>query len=235
MKKVVGLIIAFTLIIGTAVTGVWAYLSDAESTTAILAAGTLDLVPTVSGTGPAGKYTVTSGGNGVNGNVVFQKLRPGESGSITWLLVNDGSVSGTLTISSNVTFSDVTQNEVENAVPGNDTTGKGGLDQCMGIRLQRGVGTDQANAEASFLYVLGSGSSYVAFASLEAALDGESVAVGANGSSDSIVYKLSWNVASDIKKAGPDSTFGTADDIDVNENIIQGDNTEIDITFTLNQ
>jgi len=84
MKKIVALIIAFFLAVSTVSTGVWAYFNDSQgSTQNIITAGTLDLAITVSGTGPAGKYTVTPGSNGVNGYVVFQKLLPGETGSIT--------------------------------------------------------------------------------------------------------------------------------------------------------
>ncbi|MDD5287810.1 MAG: SipW-dependent-type signal peptide-containing protein [Dehalococcoidales bacterium] len=234
VKKIIALTIAFLLATGMAATGVWAYFTDTETTGAVITAGTLDLVPAVSGSGTAGKYTVAGGGNQANGNAVFTKILPGESGSITWVLVNNGSVPGTLTIDSAVTFSDVSQNIVENAVSGNNDGGNGDLDDCMSIKLQRGTGTDQANAEANLVYLLGSSGAGAALSGLEAVLNGQSVAMTASGGSDTVVYIITWSVATDIKRAGSDGSFGTGDDINVNENIIQTDSAQIGITFTLN-
>ncbi len=221
MKKIIGLAIAFLLVMSMTTIGTWAYFSDVEASSSnILTAGTLDLVPATSGTGPTSKYTVTAGGNGVNGKVVFQKLLPGESGTITWVLTDTGSLSGTLGIASTVAFSDVSQNEIESAVTGNNGGGNGDLDQYLGVKLQRGVGTDQANAEANFTYILGDAGNYMPISGLEAILDTQSVAMAANGGNDTIVYQLSWNIASPLP---------------VNDNIIQSDSAQIDITFTLNQ
>ncbi len=236
MKKILGLTITSLLIMCIVVEGAWAYFTDIETSSSnVLLAGTLDLSPTTSGDGPAGKYTVTPGGDGINGQVVFVKMLPGESGDITWMLVDNGSISGTLVITSTVTFSDVSQNEVENAVSGNNGGGNGDLDGYVGVKLQRGVGTDQANAEANFTYILGSAGNYVPFSGLPAILNLQSVAMAASGGNDTIVYRFSWSIASDIKGAGVDGLFGTGDDVDVNENIIQSDSAQIDITFTLNQ
>ena len=236
MKKVVGLTIAFMIAMAMVSMGTWAYFSDIEtSTNNNLSAGTLDLIPSSNGTGPTDKYTVTPGGNGVNGNVVFQKLLPGESGTITWVLTSDGSLSGTLVISSTVTFSDVSQNEVENAVSGNNGGSNGDLDEYVGVKLQRGTGTDQTDAEANFTYILGSASNYVPFSGLEAFLDAQNVAISASGGNDTIVYKFSWSIANPLKGAGVDGLFGTGDDTAVNDNIIQSDSAQIDINFTLNQ
>lgn len=236
MKKIIGLAIAFLLAMSMTTIGTWAFFSDVEASSSnILTAGTLDLVPATSGTGPASKYTVTSGGNGVNGNVVFQKLLPGESGTITWVLADTGSLSGTLSITSTVTFAENSANEIEAAVTGNNGGSNGDLDEYFGVKLQRGVGTDQSDAEAHFTYILGSASNYVPFSGLEAVLDTQSVAITANGGDDTIVYQLSWSIANPLKGAGPDGIFGTGDDTSVNDNIIQSDTAQIDITFTLNQ
>jgi len=59
--------------------------------------------------------------------------------------------------------------------------------------------------------------------------------VAADGGNDTIVYKLSWSIASDVEGAGVDGLFGTGDDVTADDNIIQSDNAEIDITFTLTQ
>jgi len=212
-----------TLIIMSMVAGsVWSYLSDVQTSSSnILLAGTLDLSPSTTGAGPSGKYTVTAGGNQVNGNVVFQKLLPGESGNITWVLADTGSIAGTLVINSNLTFNENGSNEIEALIAGNNGGSNGDLDTYMGVKLQRGVGTDQSSATANFTYILGSAGSYVAFSGLQAALNGAGFAMAANGSNDTIVYKFSWEIG---------SLFGG-----VNQNIIQSDSAQIDITFTLNQ
>jgi predicted ribosomally synthesized peptide with SipW-like signal peptide len=222
MKKIIGLTIAVLLSVSMLSTGAWSFWADTESSANNqLTAGTLDMVPTTSGTGPDGKYTVTAGGNEVNGKVVFQKLLPGESGSITWTLVNNGSLPGTLVIASTDTFLENGSNEPESAVPENNGGGNGDIDEFVGVRVKRN-GT----------YFLGDASNYVPFSGLQAALNLESQALAASGT---LAYVLEWAIASDIKGAGADGKFGTGDDVDVNENIIQSDTAEVDITFTLDQ
>ncbi len=177
-------------------------------------------IKTRTGTGPSGKYTLTPGGNGVNGKVVFQKLLPGDTGEITWVLVNSASVPGTLTIASTVGFAENGSNEIEALVTGNNGAGDGDLDEYVGVKIQRGVGADQASASANFTYVLGSSSNYVPMSGLQAALNSESQAMAASGGNNTIVYRLSWSIA---------------DPLPVNNNIIQSDTAQIDITFALNQ
>ena len=202
--------------------GIYAYFSDTEASMGnTFTAGTLNLVPSTSGTGPAGKYTVTAGGDGVNGKVVFTTLAPGDSGSITWELENDGNLDGTLTMASDVTFEENGSNEPEDAVAGNNGGGDGDLDEYMGVRLERN-GT----------YILGDASHYVPFSDLEAVLDAESESLAA---SDTLTYVLEWEIASDVMGAGADGEFGTADDVDEDDNIIQSDEATVDITFTLTQ
>jgi len=202
--------------------GIYAYFSDTETSTGnTFTAGTLNLVPSTSGTGPSGKYTVTAGGDGVNGKVVFTKLAPSDSGSITWTLENDGDLDGTLTIASGVTFDENGSNEPESAVSGNNGGSNGDLDQYMGVRLKRD-GT----------YILGDASNYVPFSGLEAVLDAESESLVA---SDTMTYVLEWAIASNVKGAGADGKFGTGDDSEVDDNIIQSDKATLDITFALTQ
>jgi predicted ribosomally synthesized peptide with SipW-like signal peptide len=235
MKKIIALAVILVIAISMVSIGAWAYFTDTQSSNAIITAGTLDLLPSVSANGTSGKYAVTPGGNKVNGYVNFVNIIPGESGNITWTLVNNGSLPGTLNINSTITFSDVSQNEVESAVPGNNYGSNGDLDNCTGIKLQYGVGADQATAEANFTYLIGSGTYSAAFGGLEAVLDACNTALAANGGNDTVVFKLTWNVNSDVKRAGTDGIFGTGDDFDVNENILQSDSAQIDITFVLNQ
>jgi predicted ribosomally synthesized peptide with SipW-like signal peptide len=222
IKKILGLTVALLLLAGIASIGTWAYFTDtATSSNNVLLAGTLDLSPVTDGAGPAGKYTVTAGGNNVNGKVVFQKLYPGESGNITWVLTDTGSLPGTLTLISSVTFNENGSNEIESAVPGNNCDGNGDLDTYMGVKLQRGVGINQAGASANLTYLLGSPSCYATFSSLQAALNSAGTAIAGDNSNDTVVYKLSWELG---------SLF-----CGVNQNIIQSDSAQIDITFDLNQ
>lgn len=222
-KRIAGLTIACLLTLSLVSSGVFAYFIDTETSSGnTLAAGTLDMVPTTSGTGVSGKYSVISGGNGVNGNVVFTKMRPGESGTVTWVLTNNGSLPGTLTLPSTVSFSDVSAiEEIENADLNNNGGGNGDLDDYMGVRVKRN-GT----------YFLGDASNYVPFSGLQMALNAQSNAIVA---SETTTYVLEWSIASDVKGAGADGKFGTGDDVLINDNIIQSDSAQIDITFALIQ
>jgi len=221
-KKILLSVMVITLACALIGGGIYAVFSDVETSTGnTFTAGTLNLIPSTSGTGPGGKYTVTEGGDGVNGKVVFTTLAPGDSGSITWTLQNDGNLDGTLTLPSDVTFQENGSNEPESAVAGNNGGGNGDLDQYMGVRLKRNGS-----------YILGDASNYVPFSGLEAALDAESRSLTA---SSTLTYVLEWEIASNVKGAGADGEFGTADDVEVDDNIIQSDKATLDITFTLTQ
>lgn len=222
MKRILGLVLVGLILMGLAATASWAYFSDTESSSGNhFTAGSLDLVPSNSATGPAGKYTVNSMSNGVTGYVTFTNLVPGESGSMAWTMQNNGTVNGTLTMPSAVTFTENGSNEPEAAVAGNNGGGNGDLDTYLGVRVKRGS-----------TYFLGSATNYVPASGLKAALDAQSQALAASGT---LTYTLEWALASDIKGAGVDGLFGTADDVDVVDNIIQSDTVQIDITFTLTQ
>jgi hypothetical protein len=87
-----------------------------------------------------------------------------------------GAVSGDTVslIGGTATFSDVSANEPENAVTvphaNNAGTGEftlgGDLDEFVGVKLQRGVGTDQATAIAAFGYILGGGRTLYEYAAV---------------------------------------------------------------------
>ena len=202
--------------------GVWAYFSDVETSASnILLAGTLDLSPSTNGNSSSGNYTVTPGGDQVNGKVVFQKIAPGETGNMTWVLTDSGSIAGTLVLASNVTFTLGSASEIKTAAGDTRADSNGFLDEYVGVKLRRGIGTDQANAMANLTYLLGSAGSYAAFSGLQAALNSAGASMAASGGNDTIVYVFNWEVG---------SLFGGT-----NQNIIQGDGAQIDITFTLNQ
>ncbi len=225
MKKIIGLTIAALLIIGSVGAGTLAYFSDTETSTGnSLTAGTLNLVSTVSGTAPADatKYTLTAGGDGINGNVVLTRLAPGDNGTIVWTLNNSGTLSGNVTMaSSNATFTDgiaAVDPETAVSVPhANNGGSNGDIDEFVGVKLQRGV-----------TYILGNATTYVPFSGLQAVLAAENQSIAAGGS---LAYTFSWSVATDIVGLGG----STALDALVDDNIIQGDSTTIDIAFTLTQ
>jgi len=222
MKKILVALMTIALVCLLIGAGTFAFFSDPENSTGnTFTAGTLNLVPSTSGTGPVGKYTVTTGGDGINGNVVFDRLARGNSGSITWTLQNNGDLDGTLTIASTATFAENGSNEPETAVAGNNGGANGDLDQYMGVRAKRN-GT----------YFLGDASNYVPFSGLAAALNAESQSLVASGT---LTYVLELQIANDIQGAGADGKFGTGDDVQVDDNIIQSDQATVDITFTLTE
>jgi predicted ribosomally synthesized peptide with SipW-like signal peptide len=221
-KRIIISFMTIALVLALIGGGTWAYFSDTETSTGnTFTAGTLNLVPSTNGTGPVGKYTVTAGGDGINGNVVFVRLAPGNSGSITWTLTNNGNLDGTLTVASAVTFGENGTNEPEAAVVGNNNGSNGDLDEYMGVRLLRGA-----------TYILGDATNYVPFSALQAALNAENQSLIASGT---LTYVLEWQIATDVQGAGVDGRFGTVDDVQINDNIIQSDTATVDITFTLTQ
>ncbi len=101
MKRIVGLTIAFMLLVGMASIGTWAYFQDTETSTGnVLAAGTLDLK--------------TNNFDGVTQTLSAINLKPGDivSGSIT--LRNAGSVAGSTL---DLAFSYGENDDIPNSVP----------------------------------------------------------------------------------------------------------------------
>jgi len=239
MKKILGLTVAALLVMGLVGGGTWAYFSDPEASTGnVFTAGTLNMIPLTEGTSTA-SYSVTPGGDGINGFVTFSALEPGDTGSITWVLYNDSTVPGNLTVASTFTFDDNGDNEPELAVSdphANDGGADGDLDEFVGVKLEYGIGADQTAAEAAFGYLVGAAGYYTAFSELEAALDAETQTLAATGGADTIVYKISFEVETDITDPGTDKNFGFGgDDGTADDNIIQSDTCTMDVTFTLTQ
>lgn len=225
MKKIIGLTIVALLLIGIVGVGTFAYFSDTETSSGnTVTAGTLNLVATNTGTSSTPNIVVTAGSDGINCNVVFTKLKPGDSGTTAWTLTNNGDLPGNLTTPSTIAFNDndgSQMNPETKAITANGGVNLG-LSDLMGARLKYGA-----------TYVLGDATNYVPFSGLQAALLAQSQAIAAGGGS--LVYTLDWALASDVKKAGADGKFGTGDDVDVSDNIMQGDSVAMDITFTLTQ
>lgn len=104
MKKILGLTIAFMLLIGMGGIGTWAYFQDTETSTGnVFAAGTLDLK--------------TNDVDGVTQTLYASNLKPGDnvSGSIT--LKNSGSVAGSTL---DLAFSYVESDNIYNSVNKSD-------------------------------------------------------------------------------------------------------------------
>jgi predicted ribosomally synthesized peptide with SipW-like signal peptide len=237
LRKVAGVAISILMLAAFATGASWSYLSDSETSSGnSVQAGSLDLVPLVSGSytgGSAFLYVVTPGGNGINGNVSFYKLAPGQNGNIEWTLSNTGSLPGTLTVSITGTFTDgVAAVEPEsffngtNGLPSNNGGGNGDLDEYVMVTLQKGAGASQSAAEAA----LASGyinpghnntdSTPFALGEMAALWNGDSTSMSAaGGSACYVVYRFNWSLS----------------DTDPNISITQGDTAQLDITFTLSQ
>ena len=185
MKKIIGLTIAALLIIGMVGAGTWAYFSDTEESTGnTFTAGSLDLNPYIEGTGPGGKTTVNyypdAGNNEIFGNVVFDNLVPGDSGSITWQLTNDGTIDGDFLVAALVETYENTELEPE-GTEGNNGDGDGDLDEYLEVRISRGG-----------IYLVGSASTYGPLELLEGALDEDTMVLAANGGQ--VTYLLEWQI-----------------------------------------
>lgn len=89
MKKILGLTIAFMLLVGMAGIGTWAYFQDTETSTGnVMAAGTLDLK--------------TNDVDGVTQTLYATNMKPGDSVSGNVTLKNSGTTNGSTL---NLTFS----------------------------------------------------------------------------------------------------------------------------------
>jgi predicted ribosomally synthesized peptide with SipW-like signal peptide len=240
MKKIIGLAIAAIIVITVAGVGSWAYFNDTETSNGnLFTAGTLNLVPSTSGSGTtvaAMTTTVTAGGDGLDGHVVFDKVSPGDSGTIKWVFYNNGSLSGNLTISANQTASENTSNDPEaKAITSNGGVNLG-LDSLVQIRVQRGVGATQSAAEGTYTDLINDGSShfYGNFPKVVSVLNAENQTI-AGSSGQYVVYLLSWNIpATNMRIANASNIFDGTGAIKP-DNIIQGDSENLSATFTLTQ
>lgn len=195
-------VLMLALLIG----GLYGYFDDTETSNEnTFTAGTLNLVSVIDGVGYS---TLNERADGINDNITFGMVAPGDSGSITWTLTNDGSIDGLLSfdnVATVVTFGENGTNEPEDAVVGNNGGGNGDLDQYMYCRLSR---------DGSYI-TDGGGSNFVQFSNLQAALRSQQdVALDAG---DSTAYLLEWQIGSGV------------------DNVIQSDTANIDVTFTLTQ
>ena len=241
MKKILGLTIAAILVIAMVAAGTFAYFNDTEASTGnLITAGTLNLVPAMNGaiTGTSGTYAQSPTlADGVDGHVTFDKVSPGNTGTVEWVLYNSGNLAGNLSLAaSTVSFNENTDNQPETVAIASNAGVNLGLGDLMGVWVQVGIGTSQATAEAAMTNKLGTTTGYVPLSGLQTALTSITTqAMAASGGSNYVVIKINWKLATDLLKAGTDGIFGTGDDVAVNDNIIQGDSATINVSFIFSQ
>ena len=233
MKKILGLTIAALMVMGLVGGGTWAYFSDTEvSTGNTIEAGTLNLTVDITDGGGAITGIVTPGGDGANEFIEFPtNLAPSDSGTMVFTATGAGSVDGTLTIASTVTTTDgvaALEPESSATTPTNNAGTDGDLDEYMGVWL-----TQQINA-GSVVDILGATAAYAELEDLEAVLDAVDEDLTA---ADVVTFTLYWEIYQDVHGSGTNTVFddGSGDDVQADDNVIQGDTATIDMTFTYTQ
>jgi predicted ribosomally synthesized peptide with SipW-like signal peptide len=200
VKKIIGLSLSALVILGMVAVGTFAYFSDTETSTGnTITAGTLNLTADESGT--SGNWALTAGDDGANEYGTLSLLKPGDSGTITWLLTNAGNLAGAMTITSTVTPAENDSNEPETAAIASNSATNLGLGDLLGVKLTA-TGSNYTGTQ----YILGTATNYVPLSGLEAVLDAQtSKTMAASGT---ITYVLSWALPNDVQKAGTDGLFG---------------------------
>jgi predicted ribosomally synthesized peptide with SipW-like signal peptide len=187
MKKIIGLTLMAVMVMTLVGVGTWAYFSDTEtSADNTWTAGTLNLLAEIGGTAVGTDVIITEQADGLNDKVEFGTVTPivpGDSGTITWTLTNDGSTDGTLALVAATTFTEgAAANEPELTA---DPTNLLGLDTGIMVWVTRD-GTD----------ILGVTEAYVAMSGLAAALNLETAIT--MDAAAVIVYVLHWEVPTTV-------------------------------------
>ncbi|PKH47803.1 hypothetical protein CVH13_00229 [Dehalococcoides mccartyi] len=228
--------LAVLCVLGMFANGTWAYMQDTEtSATNTFTIGNLDLVSVVSGSytgGPVSLYVVTPGSNGVNGKVKFEVMAPDQSGYIRWVLRNNGSLGGTLSVAISGNFTDgPAAVEPESLYAANNSGGNGDLGQYLMVTLQKGTGSSESAAVAALStgYINpghnSTDSTPFALSLLGGLWNGDTTSMSAgSGSSAFVVYQFNWYLTS--------SALGG---LYTSINIIQGDTVQLDLIYTLGQ
>lgn len=117
-------VLMLALLIG----GLYGTFSDEETSIGnTFSAGSLNLVSVIAGSANVGDApTVNENEDGINDNVTFGTVQPGDNGTITWTLTNDGNIDGTLEFTATATGSENGQTEPE-ALVDDTPTGSGEL------------------------------------------------------------------------------------------------------------
>jgi hypothetical protein len=152
-------------------------------------------------------YANTPDGERIVSTIDMEQIKPGDSGSISWMLKNAGYNDAQLILSADFALS-LPAIAVEAASP-----------NYIGVKLK---------CDDSF--VLGDNVAFVPLSRLAPYLK-DQFRILAGGAVT--FYEFDWQVPKMPFKAGPDGVFGTADDTPVDTVAIKQDKTEIDITFSL--
>jgi len=201
--------------------GTFAQFSDTETSNGnTFTAGTLDLL-------------VNDGNWDGSAVISWENKKPGDSGSYTFKLENNGNLAGTLAVAVTMSYGPGDETEPETAVTGNDATG-GDLDKYLGVKLTQKVGNNAAT------YIVGSDTAYAPLEDLESAWETCVTSMAAkddndDSGADTVIYVLDYSIASDIYSEGDDGLLGTTGSTDVDDNIIQGDTATMQVIFTLTQ
>jgi hypothetical protein len=149
-------------------------------------------------------YTNNSTNNGVICFFLIEQLEPGNNGSTNWTFKNTQISQGELNFTATIAPA---------------PAGGNGSANYIGIKLK-----------ADDTYLLGDSTTFVPLAKL-ISYPKDRPRLLASGTSTS--YKLEWQVASPVMKAGVDGLFGTADDTPVDGTNIKQDRTQLNVYFNL--
>lgn len=245
MKKLVITSLAAILALGM-VGGAFAIFQDTETSSGnTFTAGTLDLAPGTNPgpaspvafvTGQAGYYdppgpdgigipgmTVTPGGNGVNGQVVFYDVKPGDSGKIHWSVKNVGTIPGSLDVYITRSVDNdngITEPEdmVDGSFNGSDGTAEGDLDDWSHIQLLADL---DGNGSYETMMQNGTGMGELETYLPIVGTTYEKLSNKTMNPGDVVRFEFAWRIDFDI--AG------------VDDNIMQSDQVVLDLTFELLQ
>jgi hypothetical protein len=179
------LIADMVLMLALLIGGLYGYFDDTENGAgAVFTAGTLDLEVWTSGNADCTFTPILGVQPVLNGSMQFQNMAPGNSGSVTWRMENDGTVDG------NLTFNAVTASFLENgltepeAADGDTDNGIGELGLFVDATLTRDINGGGPSAN-----LLGDNST---LDDLEAALNAEASALLPAG--QYIEYVMTWSI-----------------------------------------
>jgi predicted ribosomally synthesized peptide with SipW-like signal peptide len=138
--RLLTLMVLGVLMLSLLIGGLYGYFDDTETSTGnVFTAGTLNLVSVINGAEASGHVVVNEQGDGLNDNVTFGMVAPGDSGSITWTLTNVGNVDGTRTMAALVDGHENGENEPELAGTVHNVGGDGDLDDALDVELFLGA------------------------------------------------------------------------------------------------
>jgi hypothetical protein len=152
-------------------------------------------------------YDNTLDGERIISTIAMEEIKPGDSGSISWMLKNAGYNDAQLILTADIA-----------PLPSVVTVGAASA-SYIGVKLK----CDDS-------YVLGDNLAFVPLSKLTPYLK-DQFRILAGGAVT--FYELEWQVPQNPFQAGPDGFFSTADDIPVDTLTLKQDKSELDISFGL--